>query len=233
MQAKADPLQFGGLIAAGQFVHRLPDFVQMVAERFRRLPLNGHGIGGLLTIRRAQLSVRGRQQPDRLAQQENRRSHMIRPQSRPIGVPVRFPLLPADVPGLYPCGGSRHGPDEGQCRVSGVAEAFRDHGGPQGQQRRLIDFQRHDASHAGSRFPSKGDAPAGVICTSLVRPRPHSHAPGMFVVTEAEAAAIRAAFEQRGEFEAAVELRRLFPGVTDAAQARDARVQSPPGSRCR
>ena len=42
----------------------------------------------------------------------------------------------------------------------------------------------------------------------------------MFVVTEAEAAAIRAAFEQRGELSAAVELRRLFPGVTDTAQAR-------------
>jgi hypothetical protein len=31
----------------------------------------------------------------------------------------------------------------------------------------------------------------------------------MLVVTEAEAAAIRAAFEQRGELSAAVELRRL------------------------
>jgi hypothetical protein len=42
----------------------------------------------------------------------------------------------------------------------------------------------------------------------------------MFVVTEAEAAAIRAVFEQRGEFSAAVELRRLFPAITDTAQAR-------------
>ena len=42
----------------------------------------------------------------------------------------------------------------------------------------------------------------------------------MFVVTEAEAAAIRAVYEQRGEFSAAVELRRLFPAVTDTAQAR-------------
>jgi hypothetical protein len=47
-----------------------------------------------------------------------------------------------------------------------------------------------------------------------------THSAGMFVVTEAEAAAIRAAFEQRGELSAAVELRRLFPGVTDTAQAR-------------
>jgi hypothetical protein len=43
----------------------------------------------------------------------------------------------------------------------------------------------------------------------------------MFVVSEAEAAAIRAAFDQGGEFSAAVELRRLFPGVTDNTQARE------------
>ena len=43
----------------------------------------------------------------------------------------------------------------------------------------------------------------------------------MFVVGEAEAAAIRTAFEQRGEFAAAVELRRLFPGITDNTQARE------------
>jgi hypothetical protein len=44
----------------------------------------------------------------------------------------------------------------------------------------------------------------------------------MFVVTEAEAAAIRAVFQQRGELSAAVELRRLFPGsITDNAQARE------------
>ena len=43
----------------------------------------------------------------------------------------------------------------------------------------------------------------------------------MFVVSEADAAAIRAVFEQRGEFAAAVELRRLFPGVTDNAQAQE------------
>ena len=46
------------------------------------------------------------------------------------------------------------------------------------------------------------------------------HAQAMFAITEAEAAAIRAAFEQRGELSAAIELRRLFPGVTDTAQAR-------------
>jgi hypothetical protein len=47
------------------------------------------------------------------------------------------------------------------------------------------------------------------------------HAAAMFVVTEAEAAAIRAVFEQQGELSAAIELRRLFPGIPDTAQARE------------
>ncbi|MEA2962204.1 MAG: hypothetical protein QOI46_2302 [Alphaproteobacteria bacterium] len=42
----------------------------------------------------------------------------------------------------------------------------------------------------------------------------------MFVVSEADAAAIRAVFAQEGELSAAIEVRRLFPGVTDNAQAR-------------
>jgi hypothetical protein len=42
----------------------------------------------------------------------------------------------------------------------------------------------------------------------------------MFVVTEADAAAIRAVFDQEGELSAAIELRRRFPGITDNAQAR-------------
>ena len=42
----------------------------------------------------------------------------------------------------------------------------------------------------------------------------------MFTVTEAEAAAIRTAFDRGGELSAAVELCRLFPGVTDNAEAR-------------
>jgi len=42
----------------------------------------------------------------------------------------------------------------------------------------------------------------------------------MFVVTEADAAAIRAAFEQEGELSAAIEVRRRFPGITDNDKAR-------------
>ena len=41
----------------------------------------------------------------------------------------------------------------------------------------------------------------------------------MFVVSEAEAAAIRAVYEQHGELSAAVEIRRRFPGIISTAQA--------------
>ena len=42
----------------------------------------------------------------------------------------------------------------------------------------------------------------------------------MFSVSEAEAAAIRQAYEQVGELSAVVELRRLFPGIPDNENAR-------------
>ena len=42
----------------------------------------------------------------------------------------------------------------------------------------------------------------------------------MFVITEADAAAIRATFDQEGELSAAIELRRRFPGITDNTKAR-------------
>jgi hypothetical protein len=44
---------------------------------------------------------------------------------------------------------------------------------------------------------------------------------GMYVVTEADAAAIREAYETGGELSAAVELRRRFPGIIDNATARE------------
>ena len=43
----------------------------------------------------------------------------------------------------------------------------------------------------------------------------------MFVIDETDAAAIRITYEQRAEFSAAVELRQLFPGISDNAQARE------------
>jgi hypothetical protein len=44
--------------------------------------------------------------------------------------------------------------------------------------------------------------------------------PAMFLVSEADATAIRTAYEE-GELSAAIEVRRLFPGITDNAQARE------------
>jgi hypothetical protein len=41
----------------------------------------------------------------------------------------------------------------------------------------------------------------------------------MFVVSEAEAAAVREAFHKHGELAGAIELRRLFPGITDNTAA--------------
>jgi hypothetical protein len=46
------------------------------------------------------------------------------------------------------------------------------------------------------------------------------HACRMFVVSEEEAAAIRAAFDRGGEFAAAIEVRRRFPGIADNERAR-------------
>lgn len=48
----------------------------------------------------------------------------------------------------------------------------------------------------------------------------HRHTFTMFVVTEADAAAIRDIFDQEGELSAAIELRRRFPGIADNAKAR-------------
>jgi hypothetical protein len=54
----------------------------------------------------------------------------------------------------------------------------------------------------------------------------------MFVVTEEQAAAIRAIVHERGEFSAAVELRRLFPGIRDTEQARVCVRTIAGGGRC-
>lgn len=43
----------------------------------------------------------------------------------------------------------------------------------------------------------------------------------MFMVSETEAAAIRAAYEQGGELSASVELRRLFPGLANNENTRN------------
>jgi hypothetical protein len=81
------------------------------------------------------------------------------------------------------------------------------------------------ASHAsrGAVTRSAAELLTGIerVSKALVGRSLPPHAPGMFVVTEADAAAIRAVYQQRGEFAAAVELRRQFPGITDNRQARE------------
>ena len=57
--------------------------------------------------------------------------------------------------------------------------------------------------------------------TSLAPDGAHRHLLSMYVVTEADAAAIREAYETGGELSAAIELRRRFPGITDNAKARE------------
>jgi hypothetical protein len=69
--------------------------------------------------------------------------------------------------------------------------------------------------------------------TSLAGRHLLPHASVMFTVSEAKAAAIRAAFEQGGELSALVALRRLFPGVADNTEARECARTTPRGSRCR
>jgi hypothetical protein len=57
--------------------------------------------------------------------------------------------------------------------------------------------------------------------SALAAPGPRLHVQEMYVVSEADAAAIRTVFEQEGEFAAAIELRRRFPGITGNEQARE------------
>jgi hypothetical protein len=70
---------------------------------------------------------------------------------------------------------------------------------------------------------------------SLAVDRPARRLPGMYVVTEADATAIREVYQRDGELPAAIELRRRFPGVTDNAKAREqarAIATRPPTAAC-
>jgi hypothetical protein len=71
-----------------------------------------------------------------------------------------------------------------------------------------------------SPAPENRPGPDWSTDVPLAAPARPDHAPGMFCVSEADAAAIRTAYEQDGELSAAVELRRLFPGIVDNENAR-------------
>ena len=68
------------------------------------------------------------------------------------------------------------------------------------------------ASHAASSRHARFGLPATASVTML---------PTMFIVSEEAATAIRTAYEQEGELSAAIEVRRLFPGITDNVKARE------------
>ena len=79
--------------------------------------------------------------------------------------------------------------------------------------------------HCGVRRKEESAAlimvsPARIPSRRLPPAKRHATFTGMYVVTEADAAAIREAYETGGELSAAVELRRRFPGITDNALAR-------------
>jgi hypothetical protein len=73
---------------------------------------------------------------------------------------------------------------------------------------------------------------ATASCQDVAGHTVRAHAPGMFVVREAEAAAIRTAFEQRGELSAAVELRDASPASSTTRRQWNAPAPSPAGNRC-
>jgi hypothetical protein len=79
-----------------------------------------------------------------------------------------------------------------------------------------VSDRRPSATSASRRSRALREGSASALASRGA----HRHVFGMFVITEADAAAIRAVFNQEGELSAAIELRRRFPGVTDNAKAR-------------
>jgi len=65
-------------------------------------------------------------------------------------------------------------------------------------------------------FPNDRARPA-----PLANARSAAYVRRMFVVTEADAAAIRDIFERDGEFAAGIEVRRRFGGIVDNGTARE------------
>jgi hypothetical protein len=80
-----------------------------------------------------------------------------------------------------------------------------------------VSDRRPSATSASRKSRALREGSASALAS---RGGAHRHVFGMFVITEADAAAIRAVFNQEGELSAAIELRRRFPGVTDNAKAR-------------
>jgi hypothetical protein len=84
--------------------------------------------------------------------------------------------------------------------------------------RSLCALHGHQRNYLSGTIPAVPDVAREPGLPAVV---PVAILPTMFMVTEEDAAAIRAMFEQDGELSAAVELRRRFPGITDNAKARE------------
>jgi hypothetical protein len=74
--------------------------------------------------------------------------------------------------------------------------------------------------HLKSRSRITRNRMPGRLGASVASRAADHHIHGMFLVTEADADAIRAIFNQEGELSAVIELSRRFPGITDNAKAR-------------
>ena len=85
----------------------------MITEGFGQIAFHATRIGRLVTISGPQLAIVVRQQPDRLAEQEDRRRHGLFTQPRRIGIPIGLAFLPADVAGLHAGRGAGHRPAKG------------------------------------------------------------------------------------------------------------------------
>ena len=69
--------------------------------------------------------------------------------------------------------------------------------------------------------PERGVRPAAQADLTLERTAIPPERPGpMFSISDKDIAAIQAAFERGGELAARIEVRRLFPGIPDNADAR-------------
>ncbi len=88
------------------------------------------------------------------------------------------------------------------------------HGGISGHKSRS-PWRRLSTQLVDLTFPT-----AGAIHTTLATHGTRPNASMMFMITEADANAIRAIYHEHGELSAAIELRRRFPGITDNAEAR-------------
>jgi hypothetical protein len=108
-----------------------------------------------------------------------------------------------------------------------LAEGHPDEPGGSANPQGLLN-PRVGAPNAGVQSPGRTRGERNSIATAIGIP----HALTMFVLTEAQATAIRAAYEQRGEFSAAIELRQLFLASRTTRRRGNACGRSPAGGLC-